>query len=179
MHFKSQFLKNIYLQIIKHMRTIKIKKVLIALDYDPSAQIVAETGFSLAKALKAKVVLMHVISDIKYYSTMEFNPIMGFIGYSDLGMMQEQTDGLKKASQRFLDKIKQHLGDKTIETIVIDGEYAHSIINTAKQMNADLIILGSHSKRWLEHIVMGSVTEKVQQLSTVPLFIVPTNETKE
>ncbi len=161
------------------MKTIKIKKVLIALDYDPSAQKVAEIGYSLAKALGAKVVLMHVISDIKYYSTMEFNPIMGFIGYSDLGLLQDQSDGLKKASQRFLDKSKQHLGDEDIETIVKDGEYADSIINTAKQINADLIVLGSHSKRWLEHIVMGSVAEKVQNHSTVPLFIIPTNQTKE
>ena len=38
------------------MKTIKMKKVLIALDYNPTAQKVAETGYSLAKAMKAKVI---------------------------------------------------------------------------------------------------------------------------
>ena len=37
-----------------------MRKVLIALDYDPSAQIVAETGFSFAKTMGAAVTLLHV-----------------------------------------------------------------------------------------------------------------------
>ena len=47
-----------------NMKTFKMKKVLIALDYDPTAQKVAETGFSLAKTMGAEVILLHVISDV-------------------------------------------------------------------------------------------------------------------
>ena len=50
------------------MKTTKINKVLIALDYNPTAQKVAETGFSMAKSMNAKVVLLHVITDPVFYS---------------------------------------------------------------------------------------------------------------
>jgi nucleotide-binding universal stress UspA family protein len=52
------------------MKTKKMKKVLIALDYDLTSQKVAETGFSLAKTMGSEVILMHVISDSVDYTTM-------------------------------------------------------------------------------------------------------------
>ena len=153
------------------------KKVLIALDYDPTARKVAETGFSLAKAMGAEVVLLHVISDPIYYTSTEYDPIMGFTGYLETGPQQlDSVDGLIKASQHYLEKSKQHLGDKTIKTLVKEGDFSESILETAKEINADLIVMGSHSRKWLENILMGSVVEKVLHHTSIPLFIVPTRK---
>jgi nucleotide-binding universal stress UspA family protein len=155
----------------------KMKKVLIALDYNPTAQKVAEVGFSLAKAMNAEAVLLHVISDPVYYSSKEYSPIMGFDGYMDMGPSQlDSVEGLKNASLRFLDQTKKHLGDKTIQTLFSEGDFAESILKTAKGLHADLIVMGSHSRKWLENIVMGSVTEKVLKHTTIPLFIIPTKK---
>lgn len=159
------------------MKTNNVKKVLIALDYDPTAQKVAEEGFSMAKAMNAEVILLHVISDPVYYFSDEFSPIMGFKGYMDFGPLQTVTaEGLKKASLHFLEKTKIHLGDRTILTVVKEGEFAKTILKTAQEMHADIIVVGSHSTKWLENIVMGSVTEKVLHLCTKPLFIIPTKK---
>ena len=159
------------------MKTNKMKKVLIALDYDPTAQKVAETGFSLAKTMGAEVILLHVISDPVYYSSTEYSPIMGFTGYMDMAPLQlDSVDGLNKASQHFLDKSKQHLGDKAIQTLVKEGDFAESILKVAKDLHVDVIVMGSHSRKWLEKIVMGSVTEKVLNHTSIPLFIVPTKK---
>lgn len=159
------------------MKTDKFKKVLIAVDYNPTAQKVAEVGFSFAKAMNAEVVLLHVISDLVYYSSMEYSPIMGFNGFMDSGPIQIQnTEGIKNAALRFLEKSKQHLGDKSIQTLVEEGDFADSILNTARELRSDLIIIGSHSRKWLENIVMGSVTEKVLHNTTIPLFIIPTKK---
>lgn len=156
------------------MKTIKMEKVLIALDYNPSAQKVAETGFSLAKAMGAKVILLHVMTDPVYYSSTEYSPIMGFTGMGMSPVQLESIDGLKKASQYFLDKSKHHLGDDNIQTLVKEGDFADSILEAAKDVHADIIVVGSHSRKWLEKIVMGSVTEKVLNSTTIPIFIVPT-----
>lgn len=161
------------------MKTNKMKKVLIALDYDPTAQKVAEVGFSLAKTMGAEVTLLHVISDPVYYSSTEYSPIMGFTGYMDMGpLVLDSVDGLKRASQHFLDKSKQHLGDKTIQTQVKEGDFAESILKTAKDLQVDIIVMGSHSRKWLEKIVIGSVTEKVLNHTSIPLFIIPTKKHK-
>jgi len=161
------------------MKTNNKKKVLIALDYDPTAQKVAEAGFSLARNMNAEVTLLHVIADPVYYSALEYSPITGFAG--DMNMADYQLDSveeLKKASLQYLDKIKKHLGDNTIETIIAEGDFSDSILKSAKKIHADLIVMGSHSRKWLENIVMGSVTEKVLHHSSIPLFIIPTRKHK-
>jgi nucleotide-binding universal stress UspA family protein len=159
------------------MKTNKLKRVLIALDYDPTAQKVAETGFSVAKAMEAEVILLHVVSDPVYYSSTEYSPIMGFNGFMETAQLQlNNIDSLKNASLHFLNKTKQHLGDKTIQTVVEEGELSETILKTAKELDADIIVMGSHSRRWLDEILIGSVTEKVLHHTTIPLFIIPTKK---
>ncbi len=154
-----------------------MKKVLIALDYNPTAQKVAEAGFSMAKSMNAEVVLLHVISDPVFYSASGYSPIMGFNGYENLGsIVLDSVEGLKNASLQYLDKSRHHLGDKAIQTMVKEGDFAETILKTAKEENADIIVVGSHSRKWLENIVMGSVAEKVLQHTSIPLFIVPTRK---
>jgi len=157
------------------MKTIKRKKVLIALDYDPTAQKVAEVGYEMAKTLDAEVTLLHVMADPVYYSSTGYSPIMGFVGYMDMGPIQlDSLDILKNTSLEFLEKSKHHLGDKSINILIEEGDFAESILKAADEIKADIIVMGSHSRKWLENILIGSVTEKVLNNSSVPLFIVPT-----
>ena len=154
-----------------------MKKVLIALDYDPTAQKIAEQGYSLAKTMEAEVLLMHVVTDPVYYTSTEYSPIMGFGGYMDVAQFQPGTiEGLKSASKHYLDKTKLHLGDEAIQTSVKEGDVADSILKAAKEYHADIIVLGSHSRRWLENIVIGSVAGEVLNNSEIPLFIIPTKK---
>lgn len=157
------------------METHKMNKVLIALDYDPTAQKVAEVGFSMAKAMNAEIILLHVIADPVYYSSVEYSPIMGLNDSLIVDSLQIDTvEQLKKISQLFLDTTKHHLGDKTIQTLLKEGDFADSILDTAKHLHADVIVMGSHSRKWLDKILMGSVTEQVLRNTAIPLFIVPT-----
>ena len=154
-----------------------MKKILIALDYDPTAQKVAEAGFSLAKSMKAEITLLHVISDPVYYSSVEYSPVMGFTGYMEMGQLQSVTIArLKEASLQYLEKIKEHLGDKEIQTMVSEGDFADSILITAKEIKADLIVMGTHSRKWLENILMGSVAEKVLHHTSIPMYVIPTKK---
>lgn len=154
-----------------------MKKVLIALDYDPTAQRVAEIGFSMATAMKAEIILLHVIADPTFYSSIEYSPITGFVGYMDLSNLQSDgVDSLNNASLQYLEKIKLHLGLKTIKTIVKEGDSAESILASAIELHVDMIVMGSHSRRWLEKILVGSVTQKVLNQTMVPILIIPTKQ---
>ena len=154
-----------------------MKKVLIAVDYDPTAQKVAEEGFSLAKSLNAEVTLLHIMKDPGFYTTPGFSPIVGYIGFVDVSpTVLESADGLKNASLQYLAKIREHLGDNTIQTLVEEGDFAKTILQCAEDLHSDIIVIGSHSQKWLENILMGSVTESVMYQSSIPLFIVPTKK---
>jgi len=157
-----------------------MKKVLIALDYDPSSVKVAEKGVALGKMMGAKIVLIHVLYEPVYYSSLEYSPIVGFNDSMTMGTFRTDTvEGLKEAAQHFLDKTKHHLADENIQTILTEGDTADSILETAKNLKADIIVLGTHSRKWLENILVGSVAENVLKHSTIPLFIIPTKKQGE
>jgi len=149
------------------MQTIKINKVLIALDYDPTAKKVAEAGYAMAKAMGAEVILLHVVENLIAYS----------LSYLNMGPLQLDTVvELKDASQQFLDKTKLLLDDVTVQTVVREGDFANSIIEAVIEFDIDILVMGSLSKRWLEDIIMGSVTEQVMKKTPIPVFIVPTRK---
>ena len=147
-----------------------MKKILIAIDYDQTAQKVARAGFSMAMDMNAEVILLHVISNsVLYYSS--------YVAMAPL--LINNGDELKEVSQKFLDKTKHDLGDNTIQTITNEGDTAESILAAAKKLKADIIVMGTHSRKWLENILMGSVAESVLEHSTIPLFIIPTKKAVE
>jgi len=149
------------------MQTIKINKVLIALDYDPTAKKVAEAGYAMAKAMGAEVILLHVVENLIAYS----------LSYLNMGPLQLDTVvELKDASQQFLDKTKLLLDDVTVQTVVREGDFANSIIEAVIEFDIDILVMGSLSKRWLEDIIRGSVTEQVMKKTPIPVFIVPTRK---
>jgi len=149
------------------MEKLKMKKVLIALDYDPSAKKVAKVGYQMAESMGAEVFLVHVFEDLVVYS----------LSYLNMGSLQLDTViELKDASQQFLDKTKLLLGNEAIQTVVKEGDFADCIIETAKELDVNIIVMGSLSKRWLENIILGSVSERVMKQTTIPMFIVPTKK---
>jgi len=152
-----------------------MKKVLIALDYYPSAQKVAEQGYELAKSMNAEVYLLHVISDPNYYSTADYSPIMGFSGYINNDPTQLDTiEVIKSASRDFLEKTKIHLGNAAIQTLIAEGDVAEAILKSAKKVHADILVMGSHSRKWFENILLGSVADEVLRHTSIPLHIIPT-----
>ena len=154
-----------------------MKKILITLDYNPSAQKVAETGYELGKAMNAEIILLHVIEDAVYYSSLEYSPIMGFGGFGMPDMSQVPDEAaLKTAAISFLENSRTHLKDEGIAIITEDGDAAESIVKVAKEIAIDIIVMGSHSRSGLEKMLMGSVTEKVLHHSNIPVLIIPTKK---
>ena len=154
-------------------------KVLIALDYYPTAQKVAETGYRMAKAMNAEIYLIHVVADPTYYYSRQYSPVMGLDSFDSAGLVESVTiDELRKAAQDFLNKSKQHLGDESIKTVLKEGDAVKSVLEAATELGADIIVMGTHSRRGLDKILMGSVAENVLHRSTIPLLIIPTKEEK-
>lgn len=154
-----------------------MKKILIAIDYDPTAKKIAHSGFELAKSMNAQIILLHVVADYTYYSSLDYSPILGFDSFSNLGAIQSNTVvELQEAAQDYLNKIKEQLGDGSIQTVVKEGDTGDAILEAAKETEADIIVMGTHGRRGLDKILMGSVAGKVLRNSNVPMFIIPSKE---
>ena len=157
-----------------------MKKILIAIDYNPTATNIAEAGYSLAKSMNAEVTLLHVVADYTYYSSLDYSPVLGFDSFSNLGAIQTNTIvELQNAAQDYLGKIKDQLGDESINTIIKEGDTGDAILSAAAELKADIIVMGTHGRRGLDKILMGSVAEKILRHSKVPMFIIPSTEPGE
>ncbi|MEO6669724.1 MAG: universal stress protein [Ferruginibacter sp.] len=151
-----------------------MKKIVIALDYNPSAQIVVETGYAIAKAMQAELSIVHVITDAAYYA-MDYSPIMGYQGGYTAGTLEVLED-IKKEAKNFLSATATHLGTMDIKTEVLDGETVDAILQYSTEWNADLIVLGSHSHHGLERLFGVDVAMQVLKHSKIPVLAVPTDE---
>jgi nucleotide-binding universal stress UspA family protein len=153
------------------------KKVLIALDFNSNAYKIAETGTEIAKAMNAEITLLHVVENEVYYTTFMTSPITGIFDFDNATFYQYMnSNGLNEAATYYLEKIKKHLKDDKIIIQVDNGDFASIILKNAKHLNADLIIMGSHSQKWLEKILVGSTTQDVLNQSKIPLLIIPTKK---
>jgi nucleotide-binding universal stress UspA family protein len=151
-----------------------MKKVLIAIDYNPCAQKIAETGFEYAREMDAKICIVHAIADIAYYA-MEYSPVMGFQEFGLDGAFKDLKVQEKEA-ERFLEAVVKHLGDETIETMVLDGKTSEAILEFAKEWEANLLVIGAESHNGFEKAIMGSVVAKIVKRTEIPLLIVPTDK---
>ncbi len=152
-----------------------MKRLLIALDYSESAEVVASKGFELAATMNAEVTLLHVLSDITYYSSLNYSPITGFDTFSTMDIVQNNSrEELEDAAEKFLEFFKEkYSGNTPIDTEIGEGDFADEILKKAKDCNADIIVLGTHGRKGIEKIFMGSVAEKVLHKSVIPVYIIP------
>jgi nucleotide-binding universal stress UspA family protein len=138
-----------------------MKKVLITLDDGAAAEKIATAGFELGKQLNAEIAIVSVV-DPTFLST----------GGSITPKQMEEIvrDDFKKTQQKLIDKVFQNY---SVTTFVEIGNPYEEILKKAEEWNADLIVLGTHGRTGLTHLLMGSVAEKVIRHSIKPLYVIP------
>jgi len=138
-----------------------IKKILIAVDDASTSEKVAFEGFKLGQQLNAEIALLSVV-DVAYMVT------ESTVTPEELAEMQEDT--LKQSLQMLIYKV---FNNHDITTFVKRGEPDEVILKTADEWQADLIVMGTHGRTGLYHLLLGSVAEEVIKHSTKPTLIVP------
>lgn len=158
------------------MQKTNMKKIMVALDYDPTAEKIAFTAHKIAKALNAQLLMIHVVADAAYYSEIAYSPIMGFNGFLYPGIDEMLEKELLQDSKEYLDKWKQHFADDSIQTIVAEGDFTEAVIQTAKEENVDMLVIGTHSRRGLGKLIGGSIAESLLKEITIPVLVIPNKE---
>lgn len=138
------------------------KKILLAVDSSTHSMHAAKMGFELARQLTATVALLFVVAKNREV----INP--------DLGITPEQsaTVLLKQAEETIEQLIKMHDFSSDVLHFTPEGFPKQEIIKTAREWEADIIVMGAHGKSGLLHLLMGSVTEYVIRHSPIPVMVV-------
>ena len=149
-----------------------MKKVLIAIDYNPVSEKVAEKGYELAKQLGAQVCLLHVMDDSGYYQT-QFPTFLGYTGVTTFGPDINLAVELRNIAENFLEKAAAHLEDPNVQTHLAEGDTAKNLLAYAEEWDANVIVMGTHSHSALEKLLIGTVAEKIIEKTKIPVYLVP------
>ena len=136
-----------------------ISRILVATDFSVQARNALEWARSLADAFGAKLILLHVI-DI--FSLAQMGCTME-AGSDPLPLLREQ-------SQRCMGELKTLMPDA--ETVVREASPRPTIVEAARELNCQLIVMGTHGRSGLAHLLLGSVAEYVVRNSVVPVLTV-------
>jgi nucleotide-binding universal stress UspA family protein len=165
-----------YLTKLYRTHVMEIKKVLIAIDDSKFSEHAAEYGFDIARSYSAEVGLVHIVEPIVYppagNDTLTGIPFeVGAV--TDKELITAQTESSENIISR---TIKKFAGDLQVTHFTEYGLTAEGILGCSREFNADLIVVGTHSRTGLDRLLMGSVAEYVVRHSDVPVLVVPLKE---
>lgn len=143
--------------------SIRLQRILCPVDAsEPSAQAGAQ-AIAFARWSGARVTVLHVIQPV-YAASPELLP-----------MVAEQRDDAEPAIRQWM-QTEFHAASEAgigIDLVVRTGVPTHEILACATTLPADLIVMGTHGASGFEHLVLGSVTEKVLRRASCPVLTVP------
>lgn len=137
-------------------------KILIAVDSSEYSMQAAKKGLELAHQLNAQVALLFVV---------DISKAMGNI---DAGILPQQAlIVLKKEAEQTLDELSAMYNGNDILKFMPEGNPTKEITKTAEIWEADLLVLGTHGRTGLLHLLVGSVAEYTIRHSKIPVMVVP------
>jgi nucleotide-binding universal stress UspA family protein len=142
------------------------KKLLVPVDGSPPAQRGLVEALRLAKQLQASVRILHVVNEFVPDTTIGVAPYY-----------EEWVKALREGGRKVLAEAEKLAKDQGVTaegvlTETLGGRAADAIIEQTKQWSADLIVMGTHGRRGLKRIVLGSDAELVVRTAPVPVLLV-------
>jgi nucleotide-binding universal stress UspA family protein len=137
------------------------KTIVVATDFSEHAEYALDYAVALADKLGATLHLVHAIG-------------VPALGVPELGVAVTSTamESLVKSSQATLDKLATRGGAMKIDTLLRSGDARDVIVNTAIELGADLLVLGTHGRRGLRRALIGSVAESVVRHAPCPVLTI-------
>ena len=142
------------------------KHILLATDGSVASDHAATLAVSLARTHGAKITALYVVDPYPYLGVGETNPL-GFQAY-----MSAALDHAAEAHAKIETLCTQE--DEKIELnvqVVEDVAAATGIVHTAKEVIADLIVIGSYGRSGFARLMLGSVAAKVVAMSEIPVLV--------
>ena len=144
---------------------IRIKNVLVATDFSEPSTVALDYGRELARTYEATLHVLHVVEDLRWRYATDMAPT-ALVG------IQEDVEASARSRLHGLltDEDRSQLRASAVALTAIAPSEA--IIQHAKTENIDVIVMGTHGRSGLAHLVMGSVAERVVRLAPCPVLTV-------
>jgi nucleotide-binding universal stress UspA family protein len=144
---------------------LELRRILCPIDFSEFSVRAYRHALSLAEHYRAKLVVQHIVELWQH-------PSVGFV--ASAGLYEEFSQALReKAEEQLQELVKNHTYDETQpECVVQQGIASDSILAFAEAQKTDLIVLGTHGRRGFDHLMLGSVTERVLRRASRPVLAI-------
>lgn len=141
-------------------------KILVAVDGSPTGALGLKQAIGLAQALKSKLRFVYVVND--YYTVMP---------YFEAAFVGDMLTRVREEGKRILHEANEmaRASAVTTEAALLEDSHAEvgaRLLKDAGEWGADLIVMGTHGRRGLRRVVLGSDAEYVLRHSAVPVLLV-------
>ena len=145
------------------------RKILVAVDGSTASAKGLREALRLAKTEGARLFILHVVDEYPAFAALD--GMMAGAPGADL------VPALREGGKRVLARAKTTAGKagvpaKAILREMLSGPAAYPIVREAKKLGADLIVLGTHGRRGVRRLVLGSDAEQVVRTASVPVLLV-------
>jgi universal stress protein A len=138
------------------------KRILVPTDFSEPAERALAVALMLASQFDSKLTILHA----------NWLPALAYAGYAE--GVYWPTDDMEKAARKALDDTLARARERypAAEGLLETAEPSRAILDTARDLGADLIVMGTHGRHGVSRVLLGSVTEKVVRLSPIPVMTI-------
>jgi nucleotide-binding universal stress UspA family protein len=145
----------------------RIKNILVPIDFSECARKALQYALPFAKEHEAAITLLYVAPPPSY-------AVGEYGGVDYMGLVPElKSNAEKDLSRLAADELR---GEVPVKTIVSDGAAAAGILDVAEHLPADIIVISTHGRTGLKHVLLGSVAEHVVRNAPCPVLVVRERE---
>ena len=146
---------------------IMYQRILVAVDGSSTSDRALQEAIGFAKEQHAVLRIVHVIDVV---------PIILDVEFIDVGAMQR---ALHQSGQQVLDRAREKVRaagidaeTRLVETDTPAQRPANKIVQEARAWPAELLVIGTHGRRGLDHLLLGSIAEAVARLAPMPVLLI-------
>ena len=141
---------------------LEIKKILFPLDLTENSSKILPYVLSISEKYNSIVYLLHVVQDLNKWGKL-------YVPHPSMDKLQNEAN---EAARKAMDTVGEYQLQccPNFQNKFVSGDAADEILKVLESEDIDLLIMGTHGRKGLEHVIFGSVAEKVVKKSPVPVL---------
>jgi len=143
------------------------QRILVPVDGSPTSTEGLEQAIALARLTGGTIRVMHVIDDMPFLMSAEG---YGFMAGDVLGLLRGAGEKILDEAQTRVKAAGVPVNEVLLESL--QGRLCDHVVEQVGEWKADLVVLGTHGRRGVRRVVLGSDAEQILRTSTVPVLLV-------
>lgn len=143
------------------------QRILVPIDGSPTSDKALATAIAVAQAFGARLRLIHVVEETAYLAG--YDPFGGYTG-DLIRIMRESGEKILEQGRTTVDA-----AGVPVDTLLLDKlgqRLGEAVAHGAKLWNAELIVVGTHGRRGLGRLLMGSGADQIIRQAPVPVLVI-------